>query len=254
MSEVIGPLGGSGKGSCNFRNQIAVKNSVKLSISNRKNGGGTARILDYGGTEKTEEDGTVTVTIVNYQYSCSPAEPPGVMYADSANWAPGLRIPNYRIAVPTSGRPGGSIEITISWQVYVSPPEKPTQGQTKEQWKKKKVVLNEGIDVEVIDDAADYYGKTENKFPDIIDLYVSDIDSAERKGQSAIWDSVKKRDGYIQAKFNPYFVPGDVFLTSDSSQKAYDLKFLSQGIDFSWKSRGKPICKYLFKENYFNGE
>jgi len=253
MSEVI-TLSGSGKGSCNFQNQIAVKNSVKLSISDRKNGGGTASVIDYAGTEKTEEDGTITVTAVNYTYQCFPGTPPGTMYADSANWAPGLRVPNYRIAVPTKGTPPGTIEITINWKVYIPPPEKPAQGQTKEEWRAKKVILDEGIDVEVVDDAADYYGKSPNKFPDDIDLYVSDIESAKRKGMATIWNSVKKRDGSIQGKYNPLVVPGDIFLTSDSSQKAYDLEFRCKGIDFNWRAKEKPVCQYLFKERYFEGE
>lgn len=254
MSEIIGPLSGNSTGTCNLKNQIAVKNSVTLTISDRKNGGGTASIVDYGGTEKTEEDGKITVSQVNYRYACKAAVPPGMTSVSSAQWAPGLACPPYRIDVPTAGEPAGTIEITIDWKVYIPPPEKPSQGQTKEEWISKKIILDEGIDVEVIDDSADNYGKSPNKFPDDIDLYISDVESAKRKGMAIIWNSVKKRDGSIQGKYNPLVIPGDVFRTSDSSQKAYDLNFRCKGIDFSWRAREKPVCQYLFKERYFEGE
>ena len=245
-------LTGTGNGSFDFDGQIAAKNSIKQWKSKSINGGGLFEFIDFGGTEKTETDGTVTVSMMNYKYKCNPGSPPGMTSIDSATWAPGLNVPSYRIGVPTKGTPAGSIEVTIVWKVYSPPPPGKAAAQAK--WTTEKTILDEGLWVQVIDDGADIYGKSPNKFTDIIDLFVSDVDSAEREGMAVILDSVKKRDGFIQSKYNPLIIPGDFFLTSDTSQKAFNMNFRVKGIIFDWKAQQEPTCQYLVKERYFVGE
>jgi hypothetical protein len=240
-------LTSSGEDSFGFNGQIAQKNTVSMRVS--KNNGGSATVTGFIG-EETQADSTVTVTGIKYRWHCNEAMP--------GAWVPASSMggnPYYNYMVETPGSPGGSIEITIDWKPWTAPPEEEDlpAGESQTQWKAKKVVLDQGLWVQVEDTGSAGYGKLVSKFPDVIDLLISDADSAERYGQNIIWESVKKREGYIPAVFIPLLVPGDIIQTSHSQQRIYDWPVRVRRIVFN-RSPGNQTCQYYIKERGIQGE
>lgn len=240
-------LSGSGEDSFNFGSQTAQKNTVSLRVS--KNNGGSASVTGFIG-EETQEDNTVTVTGIKYRWHCNESRP--------GAWVPASQMggnPYYNYMIETPGTPAGSIEITIDWKPWTAPPEEEDlpDGQTQEEWKAKKVVLDKGLWVQVKDTNSDEYGKAVSKFPDVIDLLISDTDSAERYGKNLIWESVKKREGYIPSVLIPFIVPGDFVQISHSQQRIYEWPVRVRRIVFN-RSPGNQSCQYYIKERAIEGE
>jgi hypothetical protein len=235
-------VSGHGSDTCDFNGQLAVKSSVNMSVA-KEGRGGTASITGYpAGAEVTQEDGTVTVSAVNYRWACAEAIPDSWVNAGSMGGDPYYQN-SYTVMVP--GKPGGAVTITITWQTYTVPPkppevippteeipsnisdtnivtDPPSSPITSTEWITQKVILDEGLWVTVVDDY-DQEKHLVSRHPDIIDLLVADEDDAERIGQDIIWESSRKRSGYISVGFNPFFVPGKFFETALSSQHIYML-------------------------------
>jgi hypothetical protein len=243
----------TGQGSKPFNFGGATKKSTVVLIT-KKVDRGTAWISEFFG-EATQSDGTVTVTGCQYNWECEPATNSKLIPATGSFGV-------YYITVP--GGPGGSIEIDFNFSKWTSPPATPasagvtpgsssTEAQTE--WLSKKVVLDAGAWLQVVDDAQiEDQGKLVSKFPDEINVLFSDLDSMERIGQDIIWESLKKWSGTISAVYNPLIKPGDVIKTSYSQKRIYDWMCRVRKISFSISKENRSYAKYYIKERAFEGE
>lgn len=250
MPPIVIPLSGSGDDSFSFNSQIAIKSSVKFSVSGRKGRGGNASFVNFLG-ENTEKDGTVTVTGLKYSWQCASGSPPIPDTWVPASQMGGNPYYNYNVFVPgTPGTPGGSIEITINWEVYSPPPEE-TQldGQTQEEWIAKKIAIDKGLWVQAIDDNAQTLGTLKNKMDDIIDTLVSTENDAKRVLEDKIWESVRRYEGYFSYPFCPLIIPGDFFLTSYDRGNKIDWNCRLRRIVFGRQAQSES-CQYHIKEKY----
>jgi len=227
----------------------AVKSSVKMLIL--KNTSSNAWITGF---DEVTVDGVACATAVNYYYN-SPAESPG-------NWYSSGTVPPYMIELPPS--PAGVLELDFTYTKHTTstaftPPagggmtEQSQQNQSQAEWTSKKVVMDEGIWVQCVDDSQIDKGKTLSKFPDIIDVLISDEESAKRIGRAKIWESIKKNEGYFPTIFNPYLKPGDFIKTSYSHRFIFNWICQVQRITFS-RSFQSQKCNVYIKERAFEGE
>ncbi|HOT31232.1 MAG TPA: hypothetical protein PLQ61_06850 [Bacteroidales bacterium] len=252
MPPCVIPLTGSGNdGSFDFNGQIALKSSVKFRVSDRKGSGGTASFVSFIG-ETTQEDGNITVTGLNYSWQCNAGSP-----AIPDTWVPASQMGgnpyyNYNVFVPGKPAvPAGTIEITINWDAYSPPPENTQlpEGETQETWLSKKVVIDQGIWVNVHDDHAQTLKTLKNKMDDIIDTLVSTEDDAERVIRDKIWESVRKYEGYFPYPFTSLIIPGEHFLTSYDRGNKKNWNCRLRRIVFG-RSAQSEICQYHIKEQY----
>jgi len=166
--------------------------------------------------------------------------------------------------VQLPGTPAGVLKFKFEWKAYLDPPSKPGtlpastnqhgEGNTSEEWSAKKVVKDEGLWVQVIDDSQLEHGRPLNKSEDRIDVLLSSNESAKRVGESIIWDSIKKRDGNIPSIYNPRICPGDFMKTSLSQEYIFHLIARIKRIVFVRKGIAYQDCRYFIKERGFEGE
>lgn len=226
-----------------------IKSSVKLIIIKATKSNAWVTSFD-----EITINGVACATAVNYYYS-SPAEAPG-------NWFSSGTTPPYMIQYPPS--PAGVLEIDFAYKIHTTSPaftpppgggmtEQSGENQTQAEWTAKKIVIDEGIWVQSVDDSQLDRGKPFSKFQDIIDVLISDEESAKRIGRNKIWESIKKREGYLSTVLNPKIKPGDFILTSDSQNYIFDWVCRVQRITFS-RSKNNQECKIYIKERGFDGE
>lgn len=248
---------GVGYDTFDFEGQYALKSSVKLiEIKKDRSHAWITNFLD----EQTI-DGKACAGAVKYYYS-SPAAAPGNWINSSLVSSPGANPYNYMIQLPSS--PPGELKIKFEWKPVASSPSNPSalpgstsqegQGNTEAEWTARKVVLDEGLWVQVLDDSQLERGRPINKFEDIIDVLLSDNESAKRIGEDKIWESIKKRDGYIPAIYNPKIKPGDFIKTSLSQEYIFHWITRIRRIVFVRRGKAEQSCQYYIKERAFEGE
>lgn len=227
----------------------AIKSSVKMVIvkSDKSNAWIT-------GFDEITVDGVACATAVKYYYS-SPAESPG-------NWYSSGTVPPYMIEMPPS--PAGELIIDFTYKIHTTSaaftPSEPasmtehgSQNQSQAEWEAKKVVMDEGLWVQCIDDSQIDAGRPLSKFPDDIDILLSDEASAIRKGRDKIYESIKKREGYLPTVFNSKIKPGDFIKTSHSQQHIFNWLCRVRRMTFL-VNKDTQECKLYIKERGFEGE